>query len=99
MLIIDQKLVLRQNTFEINYGDIGIIGKTGCGKSTLVDLIMGLLRPTSGKILLDDFDLHGSINNQIYFRWLDSIGHVAQNIYLTDDTIASNIALASKRKI
>jgi ABC-type bacteriocin/lantibiotic exporter with double-glycine peptidase domain len=68
---------------------IGLIGKTGCGKSTLVGVIMGLLRPTSGTIridgqLLDERNLAG---------WQRHIGYVPQVIVLTDDTVAANIAL------
>ena len=75
----------------INKGDrLGIIGKTGSGKSTLVDLIMGLLTPDSGQIIIDGKDLSKPKNIK---SWRASIAHVPQNIYLTDASIEENIAL------
>ncbi len=75
----------------INKGDrLGIIGKTGSGKSTLVDLIMGLLTPDSGQIIIDGKDLSNPKNLK---SWRASIAHVPQNIYLTDASIEENIAL------
>ena len=75
----------------INNGDrLGIIGKTGSGKSTLVDLIMGLLTPDSGQIIIDGKDLSKPKNIK---SWRASIAHVPQNIYLTDASIEENIAL------
>ena len=66
----------------------GIIGATGSGKTTLVDIILGLLTPTSGKILIDN----KIISKKNIRQWQNSIGYVPQNIFLSDDTIASNIA-------
>jgi len=67
---------------------VGIIGTTGSGKSTLVDIIIGLLSPCNGNIIIDDKLL--SIEN--IRAWQNSIGYVSQHIFLSDDTIASNIA-------
>lgn len=67
---------------------VGIIGTTGAGKSTLVDIILGLLAPNDGRIMIDNNIL--SIEN--IRQWQNSIGYVPQNIFLIDDTIASNIA-------
>ncbi len=69
---------------------IGLIGTTGSGKTTLVDIILGLLSPESGKILVDDTE----INKNNISAWQKNIGYVPQTIYLTDDTIARNIAFA-----
>ena len=67
---------------------IGIVGSTGSGKTTLVDILLGLLKPTSGEITLD-----GSEISKLGLRkWQNSIGYVPQNIFLTDKTIAENIA-------
>jgi ABC-type bacteriocin/lantibiotic exporter with double-glycine peptidase domain len=67
---------------------IGIVGKTGSGKSTLVDLIMGLLAPTQGEIRIDGRRLTPANRR----RWQAAIAHVPQAIYLADATIAENIA-------
>lgn len=67
---------------------IGIIGKTGCGKSTLIKLILGLLDPTSGRILVDG----NNINNDLG-KWYKNLSYVPQSVYLSDDTIKSNIAI------
>ncbi len=66
---------------------VGFIGPTGAGKTTLVDLILGLLTPTSGRILIDDRDLQDDV-----LGWQRNIGYVPQDIYLIDDTIRRNVA-------
>lgn len=72
----------------INKGEtIGFIGPSGSGKSTLVDLFLGLLEPGSGFILVDGCDIQKNLRG-----WQDKIGYVPQSIYLTDDSIQSNIA-------
>jgi ATP-binding cassette, subfamily B, bacterial PglK len=82
--------VLNDISLTIRKGErVGIVGSTGCGKSTLMDLLMGLLIPTEGKILIDDQVMS---QNQIR-AWQSNIAHVPQSIYLTDGTIAENIAL------
>ncbi len=67
---------------------VGIIGTTGAGKSTLVDLILCLLTPIKGQLLIDNNEIK---NNQIRL-WQNSIGYVPQTIFLSDDSIYSNIA-------
>lgn len=82
-------LVLRKLSFQITRGErIGIIGATGSGKSTTMDLLLGLLKPTSGQILIDGEPLVG---NKV-FAWQKSLAHVPQVIYLADASIAENIA-------
>ena len=68
---------------------IGIVGSTGAGKTTLIDLMLGLLRPNKGEIKVDDVP----ITNKKLRRWQKSLGYVPQNIFLTDNTITENIAL------
>ena len=63
---------------------IGLIGSTGSGKSTLMDLFMGLLQPTSGNVFVDGRDLHGADNPQLLYDWQSTVAHVPQNIYLAD---------------
>ena len=66
---------------------IGIIGPSGSGKSTLIDLILGLLSPSSGSILVDGVDISNDLRG-----WQSYIGYVPQTIYLTDDTLRRNVA-------
>ncbi len=68
---------------------VGFVGKTGSGKTTTVDLILGLLRPQSGIITVDGEPLQ---EDSTVRRWQRDIGYVPQQIYLADDTIARNIA-------
>jgi len=85
--------VISQLSLEICQGErIGVIGTTGSGKSTLVDLLMGLLQPTSGKIFVDSDDIHDPNHPGRLKAWRASIAHVPQSIYLADSTIAENIA-------
>jgi ABC-type multidrug transport system fused ATPase/permease subunit len=83
------KWILNDISIEIKCGSrIGIIGTTGSGKSTLVDLIMGLLSPTKGSIFVDGVKLwNGNIR-----KWHSLISHVPQSIYLADATVLQNIA-------
>jgi ATP-binding cassette, subfamily B, bacterial PglK len=82
-------LALSKVNLVIRKGErIGLIGKTGSGKSTLVDLLMGLLPPTKGAILLGGERLDESnLNN-----WQAQVSHVPQFIFLSDESIAANIA-------
>jgi ABC-type multidrug transport system fused ATPase/permease subunit len=83
------KYILENISIKIPKGSrVGIVGKTGEGKSTLLDIIMNLLYPTSGHIRIDDTILN--INN--FRSWQKHISHVPQSIYLSDSSIAENIA-------
>lgn len=80
---------LKGVSIHIDRGEaIGIVGATGAGKSTFVDLILGLLEPTGGRISVDGVDIHDDVR-----RWQRRIGFVPQSIYLIDDTLRRNIAL------
>ena len=95
----DQPEVLRGVEFEIRQGErIGIIGATGSGKSTTVDLLMGLLTPTGGVICVDGEDLHDHDCPERLVAWRSAIAHVPQSIYLADGSIAENIAFGVPRK-
>ncbi len=81
--------VLDSVDFTIERGErIGIAGTTGSGKSTLMDLLLGLLEPQEGVILIDGRPL----DQDSRAAWQAGIAHVPQVIYLTDDTLAANIA-------
>lgn len=72
---------------------IGIIGTSGAGKSTFVDVLLGLLQPEKGQILMDGMDIH-----QLGKVWNKNIGYVPQTIYLVDEDIRSNIAFGIDKK-
>ncbi|MHB1947376.1 MAG: ABC transporter ATP-binding protein [Gammaproteobacteria bacterium] len=68
---------------------VGFVGATGCGKTTVADLISGLLLPEKGSIFVDNIEL----NKNNIRTWRKKIGYIPQHIYLADTTIAGNIAL------
>ncbi len=72
---------------------VGLVGSTGSGKTTLVDIILGLFEPNSGNLLVD-----GQIISKNNVRsWQKSIGYVPQQIFLADDTVAANIAFGKEK--
>jgi len=80
--------VIEELSMTINKGEsIGFIGASGSGKSTIIDIILGLLTPGEGRVLVDGRDICKSLRS-----WQDQIGYVPQSIYLTDDTFRRNIA-------
>lgn len=84
----NNSLILQNVSLEVNMGDsIGIIGESGTGKSTLVDLLLGFQKPRKGLIRIDGTNL-----NEIILPFRSRVGYVSQDIYLTDDTILNNIA-------
>lgn len=72
---------------------VGFVGSTGSGKSTILDLLMGLLEPTQGQILVDGQSIGGDRRR----AWQRTIAHVPQSIYLADTTLAENIAFGVPR--
>lgn len=82
------ELALQDISIEIKKGQsIAFIGKSGAGKTTLIDVILGLLTPESGDIRVDDRSIYQDIR-----AWQNLIGYIPQSIFLTDDTIERNIA-------
>ncbi|MDQ1284072.1 MAG: ATP-binding cassette, subfamily bacterial PglK, partial [Patescibacteria group bacterium] len=79
---------IEKNTF------VAIIGTTGAGKTTLVDLMLGLLSPSEGFLKVDEAE----INEESVKNWQANLGYVPQQIFLTDDTVASNIAFGVPAK-
>ena len=69
---------------------VGIVGTTGSGKTTLIDILLGLLMPEAGTVIVDGV----KVNGENLPKWQEKIGYVPQVIYLTDDTIENNIAFA-----
>ena len=85
----DTPPIIKGFSCKINKGEkVGLIGTTGSGKSTLIDIIMGLLIPEDGQLLVDD----KIITAKNYRSWQLHISHVPQNIFLADTTILENIA-------
>jgi ABC-type bacteriocin/lantibiotic exporter with double-glycine peptidase domain len=84
----DQSIRIRRNS------TVGLVGATGCGKTTLVDIILGLLRPQSGDLLVD-----GTPVTEANLReWQANLGYVPQAIYLSDDSVTANIAFGVPEK-
>jgi ATP-binding cassette subfamily B protein len=85
----DTPWVLDNISLEIKKGSrIGLIGATGSGKSTTLDLIMGLLEPSKGSLVVDN----RIIDDSLIRSWRRTVAHVPQSIFLADSSIAENIA-------
>jgi len=75
-------------TLNISCGEsVGFIGTSGSGKSTIIDIILGLLTPDSGEVIRDGADIQKDLRG-----WQNKIGYVPQSVFLTDDTLRRNVA-------
>ena len=89
----DEKYVLENINFKFKRGSsIGIMGKSGAGKSTLIDLVVGILNPSSGDIYID-----GKKYNVIPESLKRQIGYISQNVFLFDASIADNIIMSNSK--
>ena len=83
-----ESLTIQNICMKIKKGDsIGLIGKSGAGKTTLVDMLLGLLIPEKGNIEVDGMSIYDNIRS-----WQNLLGYIPQSIFLTDDSIERNIA-------
>ncbi len=83
-----EDMVIDNASFEIPKGKtVAFIGPSGAGKTTMVDIILGLLQPQYGRVYADDLNIH-----KHSYVWQKEIGYIPQVIYLSDDTIRNNIA-------
>ena len=86
------KLIFNEADMEIPIGSsVGVMGHSGAGKSTIVDIMLGLLKLEHGTITVDDVSV-----SDHYAQWLSHIGYIPQNIYMLDDSIKHNIAFGVK---
>ena len=80
--------VIENVSFEVKKGEaVGIVGPSGAGKTTTIDLMLSLLKPESGKILVDGVDV-----SMDPAKWISQIGYIPQMIFMLDDTIRANVA-------
>ena len=84
------KTILNDVSLDVHKGDVKVvIGPSGAGKSTVVDILLGLLEPSTGHIYADSVDVKDPGN---YRKWLKNIGYIPQMIFMLDDTIRKNVA-------
>ncbi len=82
--------ILKDINLNIKKGTtVGLIGESGIGKTTLINIILGLVEPSNGKVEIDGVNIFENVES-----WQKNIGYVPQNVYLSDDTIKKNIAFA-----
>ena len=90
---IDQSKIINNVSLLLKPGDrLGIIGRTGSGKTTFADIIMGLLIPDNGNLEVDDIKILNNDRKEILQKWRNSIAHVPQDIFISDATFSENIA-------
>lgn len=83
-----EKPVLEHANMRINIGQsVGIVGASGSGKTTAIDILLGLLQPQSGCVKVDGYDIQ-----EDYIGWLSQLSYIPQTIFMLDDTIRANVA-------
>lgn len=86
--------VLRNAEITIHKGEcVALVGKSGAGKTTLADILLGLFQPESGSVCMDGIDIY-----TIPHAWSKIIGYVPQTVYLIDDTIRNNVAFGIEQE-
>lgn len=89
----NDKRILDYTRFKIHAGEsVGIIGSSGSGKTTTVDIMLGLLSPSSGSVSVDGDDINDNLP-----AWLSHLAYIPQSIFLMDDTIRANVAFGIDR--
>lgn len=84
--------VLSDASMTIRRGEsVGIVGGSGAGKTTAVDILLGLLRPEKGQVLVDDIDISADMKG-----WHGQIGYIPQMIFMLDDTIRRNVSFGEE---
>jgi ATP-binding cassette, subfamily B, bacterial PglK len=93
--LVSDDYAIKDVSLEIKAGEsIGIIGPSGSGKTSLIDLIIGFLNPSSGRILVNGEPIDKDIS-----KWLALLAYIPQEVFLLDDTLESNIAIGDKDNI
>lgn len=88
------KYILKDAGIMIRKGEcVALVGKSGAGKTTLADILLGLLKPEKGTVCMDGMDIY-----TIPYAWSKIIGYVPQTVYLIDDTIRNNVAFGIEEK-
>lgn len=89
-----ESCVLEQANMSVPIGmSVGIIGASGAGKTTVVDIMLGLLKPQMGQVLADGVNIQNA-----YHAWLSHVGYIPQMIFMLDDTIRGNVAFGIDEK-
>lgn len=89
-----EKKLFQKAYMEIRKGNsIGVVGTSGSGKTTAIDIILGLLKPENGKVTIDGIDIE-----EDYCGWLSKLGYIPQSIFMLDTTIRKNVAFGVKEE-
>lgn len=89
-----EKNIFDKASMEIKKGtSVGVMGPSGAGKTTVIDILLGLLKPASGTVCVDDTNIEDD-----YAGFLSNVGYIAQNIYMLDASIRDNVAFGVNEK-